>query len=170
MTTVSPRSEANPRKTRGVRALGAVDIRGIRADILAIPDAVWDRENADKPNKFEALDKTRHIVFKFVSSVQDWRQSYERPIWQEWKERLEPVLRQVVAPYGYRNGAFPRIMLASMAPGGIIHPHRDGGPAARWPHKIHLPILTNERVSFFVDPRHYHFPEGEAFEVNNLGL
>jgi hypothetical protein len=160
----------NPRKTRGVRELGPVDIRALREAVLAIPESLWDEENALKPNRFEKLDRTRHIVFRFVKSVYDWRDAYDRPIWQTWKAQLEPVLRQATAPYGYRNGSFPRIMLANMAPGGVIHKHRDMGPAARWPHKIHIPLLTNERVSFFIAPDYHHFPEGQAFEVNNLGV
>ncbi len=56
-------------------------------------------------------------------------------------------------------------MLARMAPGGVIHPHRDQNPAAKWPHKIHVPILTNEGVTFFVDGKAYSMAEGEAVEV-----
>lgn len=168
--SLTAKLEANPRKTRGVLHLGPVDISGVRDDILNIPQQVWELEDANKPNKFDALEKTQHIVFRFVSSLQDWRESYERPIWQLWKQRLEPVLRQATLAYGYPNGEFPRIMLAKMAPGGVIKPHRDTGPAARWPHKIHVPIQTNDRALFFVDPDYRCFQEGRAYEVNNLGI
>ncbi|MEP7043426.1 MAG: aspartyl/asparaginyl beta-hydroxylase domain-containing protein [Dokdonella sp.] len=161
--------QANPRKTKSVRFLGPVRLGDVGDDILAIPDDLWERENATKPNKFGALDRTQHIVFRFVSSFEDWRQSYETPLWQEWKARIEPLLAQAVAPYAYAHGAFPRIMLARMAPGGIIHAHVDANPAARWPHKIHIPIQTNPQVSFFVDPDEYHLEVGQAYEVNNLG-
>ncbi|RDZ29445.1 aspartyl/asparaginyl beta-hydroxylase domain-containing protein [Lysobacter silvisoli] len=160
----------NPRKTTSVRQLGQVDIAALRAAVLAIPEAQWDAENADKPNRFEALDKTRHIVFRFVSNFQDWRQSYDRPLWAQWRELLEPVLAQAVRPYGYANAEFPRVMLARMAPGGVIKPHRDANPAAKWPHKIHVPLLTNEQVTFFVDGVGYHFKEGQAAEVSNMAV
>lgn len=161
---------ANPRKTTSVRPLGPVDISGIRDAILAIPESTWDAENADKPNKFEALDKTRHIVFRFVDDFRDWRNSHDRPQWSEWKDRLLPVMEQAVRPYAYARAAYPRVMLARMAPGGIIHPHVDANPAAKWPHKIHVPVLTNAKVGFLIGDRVYHFPEGEAVEVNNLGI
>lgn len=160
---------ANPRKTTSVRPLGPVDISGIRDAILAIPESTWDAENADKPNKFEALDKTRHIVFRFIDDFRDWRNSHDRPQWSEWKDRLLPVMEQAVRPYAYARAAYPRVMLARMAPGGIIHPHVDANPAAKWPHKIHVPILTNAKVGFLIGDRVHHFPEGEAVEVNNLG-
>jgi hypothetical protein len=160
---------ANPRKTMGVRKLGRVDIAALRTAMLAIPEDVWDAENAGKPNKFEALDATRHIVFRFIDSPRDWRGSHDRAAWPEWRGLLEPVLAQAVRDYGYARGAFPRVMLARMPAGGVIHPHIDANPAARWPHKIHIPIQTNPEVTFFVDPDTHHFEVGQAYEVNNLG-
>ena len=161
---------ANPRKTESIRRLGPVDIAALREAVLGIDEARWDAENADKPNRFEALDRTRHIVFRFVSNFQDWRDSYDRPLWAEWKGLLEPVLAQAVRDYGYTDAAFPRVMLARMAPGGVIKPHRDANPAAKWPHKVHVPLVTNDKVTFFVDGVGYHFPEGEAVEVSNMAV
>jgi hypothetical protein len=162
--------QANPRKTTSIRRLGNVDIRRLREAVLGLPEPVWDAQNAAKPNRFGALDATRHIVFRFVSDFSDWRQSRDYPLWHEWKALLEPVLAAATSDYGYARGAFPRVMLARMAPGGIIHPHRDQNPAAKWPHKIHVPIQTNDDVTFFVDGAGYRFAEGEAVEVNNMGL
>lgn len=162
--------EPNPRKTRIIRHLGSVDIARLKEAVIALPESLWDAEDSNKPNRFGALDATRHIIFRFVSNFRDWRHSYERPLWAEWKPLLEPVLAQATAAYGYASGAFPRVMLARMAPGGVIHPHRDENPAAKWPHKIHVPILTNEDVIFYVDGTGFHFAEGEAVEVNNMGL
>jgi aspartyl/asparaginyl beta-hydroxylase (cupin superfamily) len=105
-----------------------------------------------------------------VSNFVDWRNSYERPLWQEWKPLLQPVLDDATAPYRYERSAFPRIMLARMAPGGVIHPHRDENPAAKWPHKIHVPLVTNDQVIFYVGGHPYHFAEGEAVEVNNMDI
>src|SRR5215208_5435888 len=162
--------QPNPRKTTSIRRLGTVDFAKLGEAARTIPEAVWDAENEGKPNRFGALDATRHVIFRFVSNFLDWRQSYERPLWSEWKALLEPVLTEATAPYGYAHGAFPRVMLARMAPGGVIHPHRDQNPAAKWPHKVHVPLLTNDGVKFTVDGKSYRFAEGEAVEVNNMGL
>lgn len=159
---------ANPRKTDGVRQLGPVDSAALAFAVCAIPEAVWTAENADKPNRFEVLGRTRHIVFRFVDSVRDWRSSHDRPAWPAWRGLLEPVLTQAVAPYGYARGAFPRVMLARLPAGGVIHPHVDANPAARWPHKIHVPLVTDPLViSCFGGGRH-HFSAGHAVEVDNL--
>ena len=160
--------DPNPRKTDSVRRLGTVDIEQLRAAVLALPEAVWDAENANKPNRFQALDSTDHIIFRFVSKLGDWRHSFDGPLWPEWRPLIEPVLDAATSDYGYARAAFPRIMLARMAPGGVIHPHRDTNRAAKWPHKIHVPIITNEEVTFFIDGTPYFFEEGAAVEVNNM--
>ncbi|MEN5362787.1 aspartyl/asparaginyl beta-hydroxylase domain-containing protein [Brevundimonas intermedia] len=160
---------ANPRKTRGVRRLGLVDIAALKAAVQAIPEAEWDAQNAAKPNKLDALDATRHIVFRFIDSGRDWRASHDRRAWPQWRGLLEPVMAQAVRDYGYARGVFPRVMLARMGPGGVIHPHIDANPAAKWPHKIHVPLVTNPGVTCFFGDEEHHFPAGEAVEVDNLG-
>jgi Aspartyl/Asparaginyl beta-hydroxylase len=160
----------NPRKTTSVRRLGTVDIAALKPAVAAIPEDIWNLENKDKPNRFEALDTTRHIVFRFVSDFKDWRTSYDRPLWTEWQSLLTPVLEAATEDYGYSQGIYPRVMLARMAAGGVIQPHRDANPAAKWPHKIHVPIETNDQVVFFVDGKDYRMAEGEAVELNNMGV
>ena len=169
MTVARLELTANPRKTKAIRPLGAVDIAALRDAVLAIPEAVWAAENAAKPNRFEVLDATRHIVFRFVDSPRDWRGSHDRPAWPSWRRDLEPVLAQAVADYGYARGVFPRVMLARMPAGGVIHPHIDANPAAKWPHKIHVPLTTNPGVVSFFGGTEHHLPVGEAVEVDNLG-
>lgn len=161
--------QANPRKTKTFRDLGRVDISALRTAVFNIPEELWALENADKPNRFEALDRTQHIVFRFISDMRDWRSSYSRPLWDIWCSILEPVLEEATKEFGYDRGAFPRVMLARMAPGGVIQPHRDANLAAKWPHKIHIPLLTNDDVIFYVEGARRHLPEGEAVEVNNMG-
>ncbi|MCJ2177188.1 aspartyl/asparaginyl beta-hydroxylase domain-containing protein [Novosphingobium album (ex Hu et al. 2023)] len=167
MTLAPP--TANPRKTTTVRQLGAVDIAALRAAVMAIPEAVWDAENARKPNKFEVLGTTRHIVFRFIESPLDWRGDFDCPAWPQWRGLLEPVLAQAVRAYGYAHGTFPRVMLARLPAGGVIHPHIDANPAAKWPHKIHVPLSTNPGVVSCFGGGEHLFPIGEAVEVNNLG-
>lgn len=159
----------NPRKTSSLRDLGEVDISALRAAVLAIPESVWDEENAGKPNKFEALDSTRHIVFRFVDSTKDWRNSHDRPRWAEFEPLLTPIFEAATKEYGYARAAFPRVMLARMKPGGVIQTHIDANPAAKWPHKIHVPLQTSPGAVFFVGETAHHLPMGRAIEVNNLG-
>ncbi len=160
---------ANPRKTQSIVELGAIDIATVREHVDAIPEAMWDEQNGSKPNHFDVLGRTQHIVFRFIRDVHNWRDSASYPLWEQWRDVLQPVLDAATRPYGYTRFAYPRIMLARMPPGSFIQPHRDMNRSARWPHKIHVPIRTNAQVGFFIDPTTYHLAEGQAYEVNNLG-
>lgn len=159
--------KTNHRKTSSARCLGTVDVKDLCLAVTGIDAALWDVENAGKPNKFTVLDDTRHIIFRFVDSVFDHRKFRDFALWEKWSGVINPVLQEATRYYGYPRGAFPRIMLAKMNPGGVIHPHVDAGPAAGFPHKIHVPLATNENVSFFIDGKCYHFEVGKAYEVNN---
>lgn len=165
-----PTMYANPRKTKSTRRLGRVDISALKAAALAIPEAVWQAENEEKPNTYGALVQASHIMFRFVRDIDDWRQSDDMDLWREWRSLIEPVMEAAVAPYGYRSGGYPRIMFARLPAGGVILPHKDGNPAAKWPHKIHVPLYTNEETTFFIQGVGYHLPEGEAVEVNNMDV
>ena len=163
--------QANPRKTTSLRHLGKVDISRLREAVLAIPESVWDATNEIKPNKrYKAVNQARHIIFRFITNQLDWRESADWPLWQEWRDRLLPVMEQATRRYGYVRAVYPRVMLARLASGGEILPHMDNNPAAQWPHKIHVPLLTNPQVGFRIGDTIHHLPEGEAVEVNNLGL
>lgn len=160
----------NPRKTQSFRELARVEIAALKAAVGAVSDEMWAAQNQSKPNKIDALDRTEHIVFRFVRSFADWRSNFDGPLWSQWRDRLEPVLTAASAPYGYAHAAYPRIMLARMRPGGVILPHQDVQPAAKWPHKVHVPIFTNDKVIFRAGDEHRHLEEGVAVEVDNMGV
>ena len=127
---------------------------------------MWEAEDANKANRFETLGATQHIIFRMVADFLDWSAFKDGPLWPEWRQLLEPVLAEATADYGYERGAFPRVMLARMAPGGAIHPHHDTNLSAKWPHKIHVPIQTNDHVTFFLNRMPHHFGEAEAVEFD----
>ena len=45
--------------------------------------------------------------------------------------------------------------------------HADGGRFPAFCHKIHVPLITNPQVGFFIEPKWHHLPVGQAVEVNN---
>jgi hypothetical protein len=173
MTVLLPKDQtdlASPKKTKTIRELGPVDISSIREDILNLPQEIWEVKDHDKPNKFDELGRTEHIVFKFIRDYDNHLDNFFYPIWDEWKSRLEPILETATKPYGYREGDFSRIMLAKLPAGGKIHLHIDPYKSSNCTHKIHIPIQTNPDVEFWINRKRYHLLEGSAYEVNNKAL
>lgn len=157
----------NPLKTSDMRLLGNVEVAELRQKIDSIPDWLWNAENKAKPNKFDALTTTQHIVFKFVDTLDSHCDYHERPLWGLWKASIQPLLAAATATFQYSAPHYPRVMLAKMPANTKIQRHIDAAKAAVFPHKIHIPLQTNPTTYFCHDHQQYHFEVGKAYEVNN---
>lgn len=142
--------------------LGRLDAR-----LAAVPD-YWALHDGMKPNKDAAFaGSTQHIVLGFPEDSTSARTSFRAPAWDHWEDVIQPVVDAVVATYGYPRGQVNRIMLARLRAGGEIARHIDADRSAWLPHKIHVPLLTNDGVELWVGDANYHLEVGAAYEVNN---
>jgi hypothetical protein len=125
-------------------------------------------ENAHKPNKFGDFGRTtQHIIFKFPEDLANHRRSYYLPVWEKYKEAVQPIIDHVTPYYGYTEGATCRIMLAKLKARKEIALHVDGHPSSDKPHKIHVPLITSPEVVFLSEEKEIHLERGIAYEVNN---
>ncbi len=162
--------ERNTLKAPGVRDLGPVDVGSLVDSLDEIPDDTWDRPvdfRANYNKKGGALRHASHVIFRFSDRRATPIRYLELEIWDRWKARLLPVMREAAAPLGYRRHLFPRVMLAKLPAGAFIPPHVDGDTRGHVPHKIHVPLRTNSRAFFFLEGQRFHFEVGRAYEVNN---
>lgn len=71
------------------------------------------------------------------------------------------------------NGiTFGRFMLVNLLPGGIVFPHVDPGVYFQKYSRFHIPLISNEQVSFSTgihSVKEYMEP-GYLYQLNNLGL
>ena len=155
-------------KPQFVTDLGPVDVAPLKALVARLSDRVWLLEDERKENNFAVFHHTRHIVFRFIEGMRDHRRFYSTPIWSVWRDHVVPVLDQATAGFGFTQRVYPKVMLARLAAGGVIDRHVDGAGANLFTHKIHVPLETNPRVTFFVNDRPFHLEEGRAYEVNNI--
>lgn len=163
--------EKNSCKTESIRTLGKVNIEEIRKKLATLSPDEWNKEedffaNYNKQGNI-ALQQTRHIVFKF-SNKQHQPFTYQTlSRWEKWKDILFPIMQESVKTYNYKNGYFPRVMLANLPSGCFIGPHTDGNTSGSVPHKIHIPLVTHKKCYFFLEGERFHLKEGIAYEVNN---
>jgi hypothetical protein len=160
--------EVNHFKTNNIRVLGEVDIKPI---LMMLPALIkeWDKEEDFEVNhnKKHSLSQVNHINFRWSDKKSEPVEYFDLRLWDQFKEVLLPILIKTVQPIGYKKGFFPRIMLAKMAPGTKIPDHIDGKTKGWIPHKIHIPIVTNQDAIFFIDREGTNFKKGTAYEVNN---
>jgi len=152
-----------------INELGKVDenlLALLTTKVLA-NDHLWDIEDKKKLNKFTVFTATRHIIFQFPANLNCHTVSNYTHLWDEWKDVIEPVIDGVTGPYNFKLGKTARIILANLCPGGEIAIHIDQNPSAEVPHKIHVPIQTDELAEFFEEKSSYYLQRGFAYEVNN---
>lgn len=135
---------------------------------IAEDPGLWLRADMEKPNRFGAFEgSTLHIVFQYPLDLRSHERSAWAPIWEEWRDAVEPLVEHATRGYGYAGGRTTRIMLARLLAGKTIGRHIDGSPSAAVPHKIHVPVTTDPRVRFLVGDGDHRLERGRAYEVNN---
>ncbi|MDO7842795.1 aspartyl/asparaginyl beta-hydroxylase domain-containing protein [Sphingomonas immobilis] len=137
------------------------------ADILAaMPeegDPVWAQF---------ALRQTAYPVHKATRSiVLHWRGDGEDgPVFTF--DYAPVALRKAVAACGETiratlGGRLLQLMLTELPAGATVQRHVDGAPALVASHRCHLPVLTNDAVSFMIGGVDHHLEAGSVYEFDN---
>lgn len=75
---------------------------------------------------------------------------------------LENILTKI-----FGNGIIIRALLIQLKMKSFIKSHIDQGESLSVCHRIHIPIITNNKVFFTVDNETKNLKEGELWEINN---
>lgn len=142
----------------------AVD--GIVAALPEPDSPLW--ESGIRRHGEDAHRTTRAIVFKWLSN--NWRPG--RPFMVGATGNLPPDLTDAVSACAGAlerrlDGKVAKLVLAELAPGRAITPHRDRGSALALVHRCELPVVTSEGVSFVVDGEEFDLRAGTVYEFDN---
>ena len=153
--------------------LAQVDVSAFKEKLIAGGSRIWDDDYHAKENI--KLTRPAHdawgikkIVFTFCD---DYLQKVlDLPFSQsaEWREHLVPIYKAI----GVDEKRIVRSLLAMMPPGVKIPVHHDTGYWVKHTHRIHVAIITDPSVDFFVGENEtsiqkYDFSEGRIVELNN---
>lgn len=155
-------------KPTAIRNLGEVDHSAPLALLAKLPERYWQIEDSYKENQFAVFHSTQHIVFRFIEGFRDPRCFYSNPSWKLFQHQLLPVMQEIANRYEYQAPEFPKVMLARLFAGEKIDRHTDNGTSNAYVHKIHVPLVTSDRVDFFERNERFNLRSGFAYEVNNL--
>ena len=156
------------RKPSSYRDLGPVDIAALVPLGARISEDTWNAEDARKENDFAVFHHTRHLVFRFTPRNLNPLDFYSTQAWDVWSPILLPIMHQAIEDYAFVSPEFPKVMLARLAAGHVIDPHRDGAGSNLLTHKIHVPVQTNPGAIFSSAGEERHLALGHAYEVNNI--
>lgn len=158
---------APPHKLKGqVHYLGHVDVRAIEKLLATKTREEW-LENSLRQQQFTVHRDTESLVLKWCANA-----STDTPIettrhYADFEPLLRPVLELIQNHYRYANPVIRKAMFAKLKAGGEITAHMDGAVALRMVHRIHIPIVTNERVHFYIDDIDHSMKVGDVIEIDN---
>ena len=161
------------------RRIGGANVEPIRALVASLEEADWDSQSV-RQQRYEVHRDTQTIPL-----VHDYDFRHTNPTRHPALETFGPVIRPILAITAdffdtsekgqeltkkYGVGYFVRANLVRLAAGGSIDEHRDGNFSLTHAHRVHVPIITNDRVFFNVGQETLCLPEGEIYEINNRRL
>ena len=131
--------------------------------IEAIPEAKW--LESERERRFDIHRDTQALL---CIHFEDYK--YTRPDVRELYHELQDELKSVldfIADFYQDNGFVVRLIFARLLAGAKIPRHADGGFSLMNSHRIHIPIVTNERSVFLVNGEQKNMQVGEMWEINN---
>ena len=154
-----------------LRNLGAVDMTALKAAVLATPPEAWFEDTIRQDTYSDVHQNTRSIIMVFIdTSVWPSIRVGKRKGWDYFADQARPIIETIVSRHYKPGGVIIRAMIANLLPGARIAPHIDTDPSFAIGHRIHVPLVTNPLVDFFIAGSLYHLQEGMAYEINNLEM
>lgn len=149
-----------------LKTLGPVNHSPLKAAMLAATPEMWTEEQL-RQKSFDVHAKTHSIILLFAEGWPDIQVSKHNG-WAHFAGHAMPLVREVIGKHYSSRGTIIRAMLAKLLAGKEIDEHFDDHPSFSVSHRIHVPLVTNDRVDFLIDGESFHLEEGIAYEVSNL--
>ena len=153
--------------------LAQVDVSAFKKKLLDGGSGIWDddyheRENIRLTRPAHDAWGIKKIVFTFCDDYMQKVLDLPFSRSDEWREHLLPIYNAI----GVSENRIVRSLLALMPPGVKIPVHHDTGYWVKHTHRVHVAIITDPSVDFFVGPndsgiKKYDFCEGRIVELNN---
>jgi hypothetical protein len=119
---------------------------------------------SDRQTVFDIHQKTKSIkiIFEDMSHTVPEKTEFH----SQFESVLKPVLTQLQKAFG-EDGTFVRIILARLEAGAQIEHHVDKGYSLLNSNRVHIPLITNKDVAFYVGGETKNLQAGEIWEINN---
>lgn len=156
--------------------IGTVDTGQLRTLVGQLTEAQWNEFDV-RHQRYEVHRHTRTIGLVYDP---DFRHTHPTrlPMLRVFEPSLRPVLALTAEHFessgpGQRLtrehglGYFIRATLVRLTAGNGIAGHQDLNFSLTHSHRVHVPIVTNDKVTFSVGCETIHMREGEVWEINN---
>ena len=135
----------------------AVDAARLRAEVEALPEAMWETRGG----RLGPHDAARAIFLRGYAPAE----GRHKPIEDRDALALAPYAGEIITQL--LPAPAQRCLLALLPAGAIVPPHSDNGPYFLKTIRIHVPVITHDLAWMYCDGRVYRMQPGEVWALNN---
>jgi hypothetical protein len=147
--------------------VGEVDSSHIKNELLKILEENQEIEINNDRTKFATHSKTKgHLIYNLPL---DWDgiTDIEPELLSDYKDLVDAINPLVLMLEEKYSGKHGRVLLVNLPAGESIPKHMDSGAYLQIVHRNHIPIITNDLVSFGVGQTEINMKENNCYEINN---
>lgn len=158
------------------RTIASVDPAPLQDLVRQLTRDHWTGDTT-RQSRYEA-----HQATQAIGIVYDYDFRHTNPTRLPPYELFRPVLQPIFATVALHyesppeeqhlirtigSGFFIRVSLVRLNPQAVISPHQDKNFSLAHSHRVHLPVITNDKVNFTVGSETRNMRAGELIEINN---
>ena len=159
------------------RKIGSHDISGLKEKILRLTDEEWDEESW-RQKQYDVHKFTHTISLIFDRDFRHTKPTIHSR-YELFRKNIEPIIIKINSYYNqmlkykrlknkHGDGYVIRINLVKLdGAGSDIDAHVDNLFTLSHSHRIHIPIITNDKVKFSISDEIKNLKVGEIWEINN---
>ena len=139
------------------------DVIPVANKLRKIPTEQWVQSGREL--RYTAHSQTQSLLLIHDEGMRHRNPEYH-DLYFQFELTLKPLMK-FIRNYYKNDGYIIRLLFARLLPGDVIIPHIDGTFSLLHCHRIHVPIITNDKVAFTVGGERKNMKVGELWEINN---
>ena len=156
----------NLKNNANYRIIDRFNVAEIANEIAFLGESVW-RINETRQKEFPNHKETQSIFIKDFPF--EWKGHGYQLVDFSISGNLNPLTNKIINKLeNHFNGKVGKCLYISLPAGKKVYPHRDYGYYLTNVHRCHIPIITNDRVEFFLNGEIVNMITGVCYEINNF--
>ena len=147
--------------------LGQFDVSGLEEEISKF-DLEWKIDTSRQDNNYTHSNTN---MYQICYTDYDWSPGSSIVTNQVNNLKTPKAIKELLDIYNkleyYYEGKIIRCEIVKMLKNTKIPKHVDGGPLLYYSRRVHVPVITNEKITFTVMDNTIHMKRGGWYEINN---
>ena len=147
--------------------LGQFNVSGLEAEISKF-DLEWKIDTSRQDNNYTHSNTN---MYQICYTDYNWSPGSSIVTNQVNNLKTPKAIKELLDIYNeleyYYEGKIIRCEIVKMLKNTKIPKHVDGGPLLYYSRRVHVPIITNKKITFTVMDNTIHMKKGGWYEINN---